>query len=128
MEASSDGGQMPGLRINGEDVTVDADPDTPLLWVLRDGLDLTGTKYGCGLGLCGACTVHVDGKPARACSITLADVGGAEVTTIEWCKRQACRNRTSGLARNRRVPQRRPAGGRPWAAAAAGAWPRCSMT
>ena len=68
---------MTKLRVNGRDVTVDAEPDTPLLWVLRDHLGLTGTKFGCGVGLCGACTVHVDGAAIRACITAVADVAGA---------------------------------------------------
>jgi isoquinoline 1-oxidoreductase alpha subunit len=78
---------MANLRINGRDVTVDADPDTPLLWVLRDHVDLTGTKFGCGAGLCGACTVHLDGAAIRSCITPLADVEGAEITTIEGLSR-----------------------------------------
>lgn len=74
---------MTSLRINGRDVTVDADPDTPLLWVIRDHLDLTGTKFGCGAGLCGACTVHVGGVATRSCITPVADVADAEITTIE---------------------------------------------
>jgi aerobic-type carbon monoxide dehydrogenase small subunit (CoxS/CutS family) len=74
---------MANLRINGRDVAVDADPDTPLLWVIRDHVNLTGTKFGCGAGLCGACTVHVDGAAIRACITSLADVEGAEIITIE---------------------------------------------
>ena len=70
------------FQLNGKAVSVDVDPDTPLLWVLRDGLGLTGTKYGCGIAQCGACTVHMDGMAVRACQIRLADVAG-EVTTIE---------------------------------------------
>lgn len=71
------------IRVNGSDRTVDADPDTPLLWVLRDGLDLKGTKFGCGVSLCGACTVHIDGAPVRACVLPVSRVGSAAVTTIE---------------------------------------------
>lgn len=71
------------LQINGEILDVKAAPDTPLLWVLRDHLNLTGTKYGCGKGLCGACTVHVDGAPARSCNVSVAAVEGRQVTTIE---------------------------------------------
>jgi isoquinoline 1-oxidoreductase alpha subunit len=71
------------LNVNGKGVAVDADPETPLLWVLRDTLGLTGTKFGCGLGLCGACTVHVDGEPTRSCVTPLAALGAAKVTTIE---------------------------------------------
>lgn len=71
------------LLVNGRRRTVDVAADTPLLWVLRDHLDLTGTKYGCGAGLCGACTVHLDGMPARSCSIPIAAVGTKKITTIE---------------------------------------------
>ncbi|MEL6977905.1 MAG: (2Fe-2S)-binding protein [Pseudomonadota bacterium] len=70
------------LSVNGERREVTADPDTPLLWVLRDVMSLTGTKFGCGAGLCGACTVHVDGEAVRSCQLPLADVEGA-ITTIE---------------------------------------------
>lgn len=71
------------LLVNGRRHTVDAAADTPLLWVLRDHLDLTGTKYGCGAGLCGACTVHIDGAPTRSCSLPVSAVGTKKVTTIE---------------------------------------------
>jgi isoquinoline 1-oxidoreductase alpha subunit len=74
---------MANLRINRRDVAVDADPDTPLLWVIRDHVNLTGTKFGCGAGLCGACTVHLDGAAIRSCITALADVEGGEITTIE---------------------------------------------
>jgi isoquinoline 1-oxidoreductase alpha subunit len=71
------------LSVNGRSYDVDVEPEMPLLWVLRDHLDLTGTKYGCGIGLCGACTVHLDGKPARACAVTAAAVEGKRIVTIE---------------------------------------------
>ncbi len=71
------------ITVNGEERTVDADPDMPLLWALRDHLQLTGTKFGCGIAACGACTVHMDGFPVRACSIAVGDAEGAEITTIE---------------------------------------------
>jgi len=71
------------LDINGQARSVDADPSTPLLWVLRDTLGLTGTKFGCGMALCGACTVHVDGKPVRSCSTPAALASGKKITTIE---------------------------------------------
>ena len=71
------------LNVNGKTRTVDVDPDTPLLWVLRDTLGMTGTKYGCGMALCGACTVHVDGEAARSCSIDVEKVQGKKITTIE---------------------------------------------
>jgi isoquinoline 1-oxidoreductase alpha subunit len=74
---------MTTLTINGKAVSVDVDPDTPLLWVLRDALKLTGTKYGCGIAQCGACTVHLDGQPRRSCVTPIASVEGARVTTIE---------------------------------------------
>ncbi|MFK7765190.1 MAG: (2Fe-2S)-binding protein [Roseobacter sp.] len=71
------------LKLNGIEHTVDAEPGTPLLWVLRDDLKMTGTKFGCGVASCGACTVHVDGVPARSCQTFIEDVEGAEITTIE---------------------------------------------
>jgi aerobic-type carbon monoxide dehydrogenase small subunit (CoxS/CutS family) len=71
------------LKVNGTTHKVDAAPDTPLLWVLRDNLGLTGTKYGCGIAQCGACTVHIDGNPTRACALPVSAVGAATVTTIE---------------------------------------------
>ncbi len=71
------------LTINGESRAVDADPNMPLLWVLRDLLQLTGTKYGCGKGLCGACTVHLNGTAVRACSLPVAAAVGGKITTIE---------------------------------------------
>ena len=77
------------LTVNGTAQNIDADGDTPLLWVLRDHLSLTGTKYGCGMALCGACTVHLDGVPVRSCVLPLQAAAGKKVTTIE------------GLSRNR---------------------------
>ncbi len=71
------------LNINGRDMPVDADPSTPLLWALRDNLNLTGTKFGCGAALCGACTVHLDGQPIRACITPISAVVGHQLTTIE---------------------------------------------
>ena len=71
------------LKINNQDMEVEAMPDTPLLWVLRDNLGLTGTKYGCGVALCGSCTVHIDGVSMRSCSITIAALENKSVTTIE---------------------------------------------
>jgi isoquinoline 1-oxidoreductase alpha subunit len=74
---------MPALNINGKEHTIDADQNMPLLWVLRDIVGLTGAKYGCGIGECGACTVHVGGKAVRACRITLGEAAGHDITTIE---------------------------------------------
>jgi isoquinoline 1-oxidoreductase alpha subunit len=74
---------MTSFQINGRAVTVDAEDDTPLLWVIRDVIGLTGTKFGCGIGMCGACTVHVGGRPTRSCITPLGSVAGAKVTTIE---------------------------------------------
>ena len=74
---------MARLTVNGQSHTVDADPDTPLLWVLRDTIGLTGTKYGCGIAQCGACTVHVDGMAVRACSVPVSLAEGKQITTIE---------------------------------------------
>ena len=74
---------MATLDINGKVVDVEAAPDTPLLWVLRDHLGLTGTKFGCGMALCGACTVHLDGVPTRSCITPLAALAGKKITTIE---------------------------------------------
>ena len=71
------------LNVNGKMVKLDVEPDTPLLWALRDTLQLTGTKYGCGQALCGACTVHVDGQPMRSCSVPVSSVAGRKITTIE---------------------------------------------
>lgn len=74
---------MISLKVNGQMVDVDASPDTPLLWALRDELKLTGTRYGCGAGMCGACTVHVDGAATFACQARIGDLGESEITTIE---------------------------------------------
>lgn len=74
---------MVQLKINGKPTRLDVDPNTPLLWAVREQAGLTGTKFGCGIAMCGACTMHVDGQPVRSCSTALADVEGADVTTIE---------------------------------------------
>ena len=74
---------MARLTVNGQSHTVDADPDTPLLWVLRDHIGLTGTKYGCGIAQCGACTVHMDGMAVRSCSVPVSLADGKQITTIE---------------------------------------------
>ena len=74
---------MARLSVNGRDYTVDAEPETPLLWVLRDNIGLTGTKYGCGVAQCGACTVHIDGAAVRSCSQPVGAAAGKQITTIE---------------------------------------------
>tara|TARA_R110002033_G_scaffold151195_1_gene187860 strand:- start:893 stop:1348 length:456 start_codon:yes stop_codon:yes gene_type:complete len=71
------------LKVNGIVHSIDAAPETPLLWVLRENLDITGTKFGCGAGVCGACTVHLDGEAVRSCQVALSDAAGSDVTTIE---------------------------------------------
>ena len=79
------------LKVNGRDYRVDADPQTPLLWVLRDDLGLTGTKYGCGVAQCGACTVHVDGEARRSCVTPVSAATGREITTIEGLTSRAAK-------------------------------------
>jgi isoquinoline 1-oxidoreductase subunit alpha len=75
--------QMATLSINGRTHNVDVEPDTPLLWVLRDNLNMTGTKYGCGIAACGACTVHINGTAVRSCSLPVSAADGKQITTIE---------------------------------------------
>lgn len=77
------------IKVNGESKTVSADADTPVLWVLRDNLNLVGTKYGCGIAQCGACTIHVDGKASRACSLPISQLEGKQITTIEGLDKEA---------------------------------------
>ena len=74
---------MISVTVNGRKYDVDVSPDTPLLWVIRDAIGLTGTKFGCGLQQCGACTVHLDGEPVRSCGVPISNVGNKQVTTIE---------------------------------------------
>ena len=85
---------MTVLTVNGVNQVVDAPGDTRLLWVIREHLRLTGTKFGCGLGLCGACTVHLNGEAVRSCQVEIADAEGAMITTIEglewWTRRTSC--------------------------------------
>jgi isoquinoline 1-oxidoreductase alpha subunit len=93
------------IRVNGTEHTVEAEGDTPLLWVLRDMLGLTGTKYGCGIGACGACTVQLDGSPTRSCSLPLATVGAMEITTIEGIGATALGKRVQDAWLAHDVPQ-----------------------
>lgn len=74
---------MISFKLNGKEVHVDIEEDTPLLWVIRDELNLTGTKFGCGAGLCGCCTIHLDGRPTRSCVMPVSSVQGKSITTIE---------------------------------------------
>ena len=74
---------MANLKINGKTITVDVEDDTPLLWAIRENVGLTGTKYGCGIAQCGACTVHIDGVAMRSCGVTVSEAAGKEITTIE---------------------------------------------
>lgn len=76
------------LKVNGKRQQVEVSPDTPLLWVLRDHLDLTGTKYGCGIGQCGSCTVHINGEAMRSCALPVAAVADAQITTIEGLSKE----------------------------------------
>jgi isoquinoline 1-oxidoreductase alpha subunit len=92
------------LDINGTRRTTDADADMPLLWWLRDHLGLTGTKYGCGMGLCGACTVQLDGQPVRSCQLAIKDVRGRRITTIEGLSRDG-EHPVQQAWRELRVPQ-----------------------
>lgn len=96
---------MIALNINGQAVQVDADSDTPLLWVLRDHLNLTGTKYGCGVAACGACTVHIDGVAERSCVTPVSACAGKRVTTIEGLKRDGRLHRIQQAWIDHQVPQ-----------------------
>jgi isoquinoline 1-oxidoreductase alpha subunit len=93
------------LTINGKTVSVDAEEDTPLLWVLRDTVGLTGTKFGCGMQLCGACTVHLDGKPVRSCGTPVSAAVGKKVTTIEAIGDTAVGKKVQAAWRELDVPQ-----------------------
>jgi isoquinoline 1-oxidoreductase alpha subunit len=96
---------MPTLIINGQRHEVTVEPDTPLLWVLRDTLGMTGTKYGCGIAQCGACTVHVNGVATRSCSVPLSAVAGAEITTIEGLAKNGVLHRVQKAWIENDVPQ-----------------------
>ena len=96
---------MISLTINGKTQNVDAESDTPLLWVLRDSVGLTGTKFGCGMQLCGACTVHLDGKPVRSCGTPVSAAVGKRVTTIEAIGNSEVGKRVQAAWRDLDVPQ-----------------------
>ncbi len=93
------------LNINGQSKEADVTPDTPLLWVLRDSLNMTGTKYGCGMALCGACTVHIDGNPVRSCSTPVSAAEGKKTTTIEAIAASAAGKAVQAAWQNIDVPQ-----------------------
>ena len=93
------------IKVNGVDRTVDVDSDTALLWVLRDVLGMTGTKFGCGMALCGACTVHIDGAAARSCITSVDSIGDSKVTTIEAIGRTPAGNKVQQAWLDRAVPQ-----------------------
>jgi isoquinoline 1-oxidoreductase alpha subunit len=96
---------MPTLTVNGQRHNVNVEPDTPLLWVLRDTLGMTGTKYGCGIAQCGACTVHINGVATRSCSVELADVVGKEITTIEGLAKDGVLHKVQQAWLDHDVPQ-----------------------
>ncbi|MFX1765034.1 (2Fe-2S)-binding protein [Paraburkholderia sp. A1RI-2L] len=96
---------MTKLNVNGADHAVDAPPDTPLLWVLRDTLHLTGTKFGCGMGLCGACTVHLEGAAVRSCQLPLGAVAGKRIKTIEGLGKADALHAVQAAWRDEDVPQ-----------------------
>ena len=83
MELDQKGIAMANLTINGKKIEIDVEPDTPLLWAIRENIGLTGTKYGCGIAQCGACTVHVDGVAMRSCGVLVSEADGKQITTIE---------------------------------------------
>jgi isoquinoline 1-oxidoreductase subunit alpha len=96
---------MARLTINGQTHNVEVEPDTPLLWVLRDNVGLTGTKYGCGIAQCGACTVHVNGEAVRSCSLPVSEADGKQITTIEGLAENGQLNRVQKAWVDHDVPQ-----------------------
>lgn len=96
---------MVELKVNGRAYQVDVEPETPLLWALRENVGLTGTKYGCGVAQCGACTVHVDGQPVRSCSLQVGDAVGKQITTIEGLATGATMHKVQKAWIDHDVPQ-----------------------
>jgi isoquinoline 1-oxidoreductase subunit alpha len=99
------GTAMANLTINGKSFNVDVEPDTPLLWVIRENVGLTGTKYGCGIAQCGACTVHVDGVALRSCGMTVSDAVGKQITTIEGLAANGALHKVQQAWIDNEVPQ-----------------------
>jgi isoquinoline 1-oxidoreductase subunit alpha len=97
--------RMPRLTINGQAHTVDVPADTPLLWVIRENVGLTGTKYGCGIAQCGACTVHMDGEPVRSCSLPVSAAEGKQITTIEGLAQNGVLHKVQKAWIEHEVPQ-----------------------
>jgi isoquinoline 1-oxidoreductase alpha subunit len=93
------------ITVNGQDHSVDVEPDTPLLWMIRDTLGLTGTKFGCGISACGACTVHVNGKPVRSCTMPVSVAAGAAITTIEGLAKAGALHAVQQAWIDHQVPQ-----------------------
>ena len=96
---------MANLTINGKSFNVDVEPDTPLLWAIRENVGLTGTKYGCGIAQCGACTVHVDGVAMRSCGVTVSEAAGKQITTIEGLASNGALHKVQQAWINADVPQ-----------------------
>ena len=96
---------MIALSINGKSYSVDVESDTPLLWVIRDTVGLTGTKYGCGIAQCGACTVHIDGVAMRSCGVLVSEAAGKQITTIEGLAAEGALHRVQQAWINNDVPQ-----------------------
>jgi isoquinoline 1-oxidoreductase subunit alpha len=96
---------MARLTINGQSHNIDVEPDTPLLWAIRENVGLTGTKYGCGIAQCGACTVHLDGEPVRSCSLPVSAAEGKQITTIEGLAQNGVLHKVQKAWLDRDVPQ-----------------------
>src|SRR5476649_1604882 len=96
---------MANLTINGKTITIDVEPDTPLLWAIRENIGLTGTKYGCGIAQCGACTVHIDGVAMRSCSVLVSEAAGKQITTIEGLAQNGVLHKVQKAWLDNDVPQ-----------------------
>jgi len=96
---------MANLKINGKTFTIDVEPDTPLLWAIRENVGLTGTKYGCGIAQCGACTVHIDGVAMRSCSVSVSEASGKQITTIEGLAAEGALSKVQQAWIDHDVPQ-----------------------